>query len=201
MSAISDSEHIFTKARVAHTLEVLDDSCTTFRSEHIFLIRAELRSRFFLRRFKWTGSDDEEEPELETTYDKWGHPTQRVHGPVIREGQWRIVVVDLGRALEIGEEDNLHFRHRLRDLNGKFEPFLGHSPKPGTQHINLKVVLPESLSKDVIFDERMLDTDKVIDSVPLSGQSVDQNRFVFEKEIPNPAQQNRAYRIRWKRPA
>lgn len=196
MPTITDSEHIFAKVRVAHTLEVLDDSCTTFRSEHVFLLRAELRSRFFLRRYKWTGSDDDQEPELETTYDKWGHPTERIHGPVIREGQWRIVVVDLGRSLEVGEERTLHFRHRLKDLNGKFEPYLGHSPKPGTQHISLKVILPPSMSREVVYDDRVLDTENVVEAQPLVGKPVD-GKVVFEKEIPSPAQQNRGYRIRW----
>lgn len=200
MSTISDSEYIFAKVSASHTLEVLDDSCTTFRSEHIFLIQAQLRSRFFNRRFSWTGSDDDEEPILETTYDKWGHPMHKIHGPVIREGPWRIVLVDLGRTLEVGEEDLLHFHHRLRDLNGKFEPYLEHSPKPGTKKIVLKVILPESLAHDVVFDERMFDTDKVMHSEPLSGNSLDATRKLFAREIPNPVQLNRAYRIRWVHP-
>jgi len=200
MTAIHDSDQIFTKEKVFHTLEVLDDACTTFRSEHVFSIRAELRSRFYNRRFQWTGSDDDEEPILQTTYDKWGYPLHRIHGPIIREGPWRIVVVDLGRTLEIGEEDILHFHHRLRDLNGKFEPYLSHAPQPGTKNIILHVILPKSLAHDVVFDDRMLDTDKVIDSEGLTGEPLDAARMLFAKEVPNPAQLNRVYRIRWKHP-
>jgi hypothetical protein len=113
MAAITDAEHAFTKVRASHLFEVLDDSCTTFRSEHQYEIRAELRGRFFQRRFMWTGSDDDEQPALESTYDMWGYPMHKIHGPVIREGVWRIVLVDLGRTLEIGDGDNLHFHHSL----------------------------------------------------------------------------------------
>jgi len=142
MSATSDFGHIFATPRVSNTLEILDDACTTFRSEHIISIRAQLRSRFFLRRFMWTGSDDDEPPDLETTHDVWGHPKHRIHGPIVREGRWRVIVVDLGSTFEVGDEDTLHFRHQLRDLNGEFEPFLGHAPKLGTEYLMLQGFQP-----------------------------------------------------------
>jgi hypothetical protein len=198
MATIVDSEHGFTKVRVDHEFEVLDDSSTTFRSQHNFLVRAELRGRFFQRRYQWTGSDEDERPTLETVYDMWGHPQHNIHGPVIREGRWRIILVDLGRTLEIGDQDVVHFHHRLRDLNGKFQPFLGNSPKPGTKYITLKVILPLSLAHDVFYDERMLDTDNVIATKELQGVPVD-GKVQFVENIPDPVQLNRGYRIRWTR--
>lgn len=201
MSATSDFGHIFTTPRVFHTLEILDDACTTFKSEHVILIRAQLRSRFFLRRFMWSGSDDDDAPELDTTFDMWGHPKHKVHGPLIREGRWRIVVVDLGGTFEVGDEDTLHFRHHLRDLTGRFEPFLGHTPKLGTEYLKLQVVLPASVSQDVFFAERTSDTEMVTHTEPMSGELLDDGRTRFSKEIHNPIQRNRGYRICWKRPS
>jgi hypothetical protein len=198
---VVDAELGFTKVTASHEFEVLDDASTTFRSEHKFEIRAELRGRFFLRRYTWTGSEDEAPPILETPYDVWGHPLHRIHGPVIHEGVWRIVLVDLGRTFEVGDQDTVHFYHRLRDLNGKFEPYLGHDPKPGTQHIRLFVILPDTLAHDVVFDERMLDTDNVIKQVPLLGKPIDGGRTSFETEVPDPITVNRGYRIRWTRRA
>lgn len=200
MPATSDFGHIFETPKVSHKLEILDDACTTFKSEHIISIRAVLRSRFFLRRFMWSGSDDDEAPDIETKCDIWGHPKHRIHGPLLREGRWRIVLVDLGRTFEVGEEDTLHFHHKLRDLNGRFEPFLGHTPKLGTEHLKLEIILPASVSQNVAFAERMTDSGMVVDTQQMSGEPVGDGRFRFAKEVHNPVQRNRSYRICWKAP-
>src|SRR5437867_4752734 len=131
------SEKAFAKVDVQHQLEVLDNNSTTFRSSHLFTVRAAVKSRFFERRYSWTGGDDTDSPEVVCDHDMWGHARHKVHGPVIREDKTRIVLLDLGRTLERGEEEQIHIIHSLRDLNGTFEPFMGQFAGPELEKISL----------------------------------------------------------------
>jgi hypothetical protein len=196
MTPTSDFDHIFEAPKVCHTLEVMDERLTTFRSNHEITIKAVLRSRFYLRRFIWTGSEGDDVPELLSDFDHWGHPIQKVHGPVIKDGEWRLIVVDLGTTMEIGEVGVLKFKHHLRDLEGTFQRFLAHRPKTGTQMVDLQVILPRSISASVTGN-CISDTGKVLYSKNLEPVSEYAGKPVFRYVVAEEMQPNRKYQIAW----
>ena len=195
----SGQDSTFTWLSVSHAFEVVDASSTTFRSEHIFRVRAEIDTRFFTRHYFWTGSGsvDEPEPLLVCEDDVWGFPQHRVHGPVIIEGTSRILVIDLGRTLVAGQEEVIHFCHRLKDLNHTFDPYIGHLSRPGMKKLDLSVALPEALSENVTFQERMLDTGSAIHVEQLHPMCIKNGTCKFDKQVTKLASENRGYRICW----
>jgi hypothetical protein len=198
--SIGDLGDAFERTSIESSLEVLDNASTTFRSEHTFCIKARIAARFYQRKFAWTGSGASEEPppDLITDYDNWGFPRHRIHGPVIRENTSRIVLVDLGRTMSKGETDTVHFVHRLKDLNATFVPYLGISPRSGTNKISLKVVLPDALSGHVFFEERTTDTNTAIASEKLTASEEMDGRKTFKHEVRRPETSNRTYQIAWR---
>jgi hypothetical protein len=196
-ATVADPSRVFTRLEVDHCLEVLDDRATTFRTSHVHTIRAEMPSRFFVRRYTWTGTDDNDTAEVICEHDVWGHPRHRLHGPIIREGSTRIVLIDLGRTLSAGEIETVHIAHQLRDLAQTFTPMLGHTVKPGNERITLRVILPERQAERVTYRERMVDTDHDVHAEPLVGVPCNHDRLLFSKVISDPAQHNRRYRICW----
>lgn len=184
---------------VHHSLEVLDDNSTTFRSDHSFTVEAEIPSRFFVRSYRWTGTDETDTPELDSAYDIWGHPVQRLHGPVIREGQTRIVLVDLGRTLQVGEIERIRIRHSLRDFGKSFQPRLGRQARPGLQQLTLTVTLPAPLADNVIYQESEVDSRKVLETEILTGEATSDAKLRFHKSIVAPAPDDRAWVICWGR--
>ncbi len=180
----------------------MDEASTTFRSEHIFRVCAKEDSRFFTRKFSWTGSGStlEPAPEIVTDYDIWGFPKLKIHGPMIVENQSRIVIVDLGKTLGPGQEETVHFKHQLKDLNGTFEPFLSVSSKQGPVEIlKLQVSLPVSFVKSVYFDTFDVSTKSAIDVKKLEcGQNCDKFN-IYKMEIVSPKFENLGYKIRWEK--
>ena len=194
-------DRVYTILESDHLLEVLDDNSTTFSSRHIITIRAEIPSRFFVRRYSWTGMDHADTHEIVCRHDLWGHPVHKVHGPVIREGVARILVVDLGRTLEIGELETVHIRHHHRDFGGTFEPFLAARARPGNQKLTLTVNLPKRLADKVTYRESMMDTNNDVDVEPLVGTESQVGKVFFTRTIQPPAESNRRYSLCWGRRA
>ncbi len=164
------------------------------------MVEATLPSRFFVREYYWTGSGVEKEPvpELVSDIDAWGFPLQRIHGPLIVEGQARIVLVDLGRTINVGEQETLVFRHKMKDLGGSFRPFLRVRPTKAIENVlRLTVVLPEWSGLRVQYLRFTHDTEKVIESEEIMGRSACEGRLVFEKEIFKPNRNNMGHRIEW----
>lgn len=189
---------VFMVLSCEHVLEVLDDNSTTFRSEHKFLVQALLPSRFFERSYLWSGTDHTDAPEVSCPTDLWGHPLNRVHGPVIREGPARIVLVDLGRQLPVGETATVCISHELRDFGATFQPRLGVRGRPGLKSAVLSVILPSRLAGKVTYRELMRDTEFDQHIEPVLGIALSGSRVEFRKEIAmSHASINRTYRLCW----
>ena len=197
---INDLRQAFVMPSVTHTFDVVDEASTTFRSEHVFNVKAAIRTRFFMRQFFWTGGGTTQEapPELVCDLDRWGFPKHKIHGPVIVESKSRTLLVDLGRTVEIEEFETIHFRHKLKDLAGSFEPHLAHTPKAGTEIITLNVSLPASLAGKVYYEEVTVDTDSVIDGHQLQPTLEEDGRAHFSMTVNDCKTANRQYRIVWK---
>jgi hypothetical protein len=183
-----------------HSLEVIDLASTTFRSEHKFEVKAVSPSRFFVRQWFWTGSGsvNEAPPDLVTDYDQWGHPIQKIHGPIVVENESRIVVVDLGRIVQIGERVAVHFLHRLKDLDRTSRPFLSTVPKPrDMRQYKLRVVLPHEMATDVTFEEFDLSTNRATMVERLKPARTDSGRAIFEREYVKDKGSNCGCAIRW----
>ena len=186
---------------VDHQLEVVDRRSTTFRSDHDFLIEAQIPSRFFVREYFWTGSGSEQEPvpDLLTDIDLWGFPMQRIHGPLLILGDTRTLVVDLGRTIQPGERVRVRFQHRMKDLNSSFEPKL--VVRPSTQvrnRIKLRVILPSWNGLRMIYERFTHDTSEVVDATPLDPVDASPDKLTFEKEVINPSEDNMGHKLAWK---
>lgn len=185
---------------VEHQLEIVDRNSTTFRSEHKYRIRAKEPSRFFIRQYFWTGDGVEKEPvpEVVTGVDDWGFPNQRIHGPLLCEETSRILIVDLGRTVEADEEEFVHFRHKMKDLNRKFERRL--SVKPTTKvldNIVLRLIIPDLDELVVRYRSFTRDTKKVVASSALKATQSENGRLTFEKTIFNPNEKNLGHKLEW----
>ncbi len=137
-------------------------------------------------------------PEVVSEIDDWGFPQHRIHGPLIVEGDARILVVDLGRTLSPGEQTTVHFRHRMKDLKNTFKPMLQVRPSSSVRdEITLKVTLPNWSGLDVNFRQFTHDTEKVLVSRKVNPQESDASRLVFEVVIVNPNSGNLGHRLEW----
>lgn len=193
----------FSKVGVEHYFKVVDEDSTTFKSKHTFRIRANVPARFFYRQYFWTGVDVHEtpKPRILSEKDKWGHPLHRIHGPVICENQSRIVLVDLGRTMNVGQEDTVRFEHQFFDLESKFEPFFGQQVSSITEppeRIAITVDLPRRLARNVHFTEVYPDTRSEASSENLKPRILPDGRHEFTKVISGDSvQPNRYYYIKW----
>lgn len=190
----------FLFCKVDHHLEVVDRASMTFRSEHKFLIQAKEPSRFLHRGYFWTGSGAEREPvpELVSEVDDWGFPRHRIHGPVIVEGNERTLVVDLGKILDVGEQTTVHFRHKMKDLKGTFQPMLQVSPSSQVRdQITLKVTIPNWRGLKVLFRQLVYDTEQEPVTSEVDPQELGGNRLTFEKVIVSPSSEKMGYQLEW----
>ncbi len=137
-----------------HRLRVVDMSGMTIRTWHRFELEAKLPTRFFERRSRWTGHGVEKPPNVSSVRSDMQTKRHRLHGPILREGEWRIMLIDLGRTLEKNDTETVAFSQLYIDAQGSFKPFLGATAKDGTRHLELVVELPLSYRGDVYFDTR-----------------------------------------------
>ncbi|MEN5277392.1 hypothetical protein ABE527_10615 [Brucella sp. TWI432] len=180
--------------------EVVDRGSTTFRSDHKIGLKAISATRFLIREYSWsgTGVDREPVPEVVSEEDKWGHPLQRIHGPLICEKRRRIMVVDLGRTLHIDERENVHFRHRMRDLNGTFEPFFELGPsKRVLNSIRMRITLPNWNNLRVSYTRTVGEDKKVVDSRNLQAHYNNNDRVSFQIEVSNAEQLKMGHKLSW----
>jgi hypothetical protein len=195
-----DFDDLFLKTHVSHHMEVLDEAATSFRSEHVYVIKARGRCRFFCRRFRWTGGDTIQEPDVVCDYDQWGHPRHRMHGPVIKEGDWFIWLIDLGQTLEVGKEDIVHLRHSLHSLNGTFEPFLNFGiGNGGVEHVTLAVTLPPAFIGKVSYSESTRPSGQITHSEILEPKRIQQSGGKLYEKICdlNGTETNMNLRLDW----
>lgn len=190
---------VFSYVSTESQLEVMDESATTFLVTNVFQLRSEIPSRFFVWSFIWTGTDYDDVAELDCAFDGWGEPLQRIHGPVIREGRSRRVVVDLGRTVEAGELTEVRLRHHLRDFGGTFQPLHGYRARSGNERAALAVRLPARLAGSVTFRARRTGADQddqveAMAGTPLKSGSVE---FSWSESRPSLADGGRLYYISW----
>ncbi|PDS43174.1 hypothetical protein CO662_20665 [Rhizobium anhuiense] len=186
---------------VEHQFEVVDRGSTTFRSEHKFDLEALQPSRFFIRNWFWTGSGAEKEPipEVLCEIDKWGFPKHRIHGPLVIQNRNRIVVVDLGRTLAVGETDVLHFRHKMKDLEGSFEPRFQISPTAEiSERIVIRLVLPDWKGLRVEFKKFSMVTKDVLATSASTATRSMAGRVNFEEVVDGLADRDVGYRYEWR---
>lgn len=185
---------------VEHQFEVADRGSTTFRSEHKFELEAIQATRFFIRNWFWTGSGAEKEPipEVLCEIDKWGFPRHRIHGPLVSENRSRIVVVDLGRTLAIGETDILHFQHKMKDLKGTFEPRFQISPTAEiSDRIVMRLVVPDWKGLRVEFNKFSRVTKDVLATSISTPTKLLVGRIHFEEVVDGLADRDVGYRFEW----
>lgn len=142
----------FHRRSVEHALEIQDVSSRTIRSLHTWHLVSHRPSRFFERRYEWTGTGIEKDPLVLSGKDPLGHARHRLHGPVIRDGITRIYLVDLGRTCAIGEEELVQVEHLFVDVEGTFRPFLTHKANEGCEEIRLRVAMPLEIATVVRSD-------------------------------------------------
>lgn len=130
-------EHVY------HTMHALDVSLMTVRTRHRFDLLAIRRERFFERRVDWTGSGIEKDPQILSGKDALGHSRHQLHGPVIRDGITRIMLIDLGRRLEPGDREVVEIEHTFIDVERTLKPFLGAFAREGTKTVTLSLILPD----------------------------------------------------------
>jgi hypothetical protein len=183
---------------VEHQFEVADHGSTTFRSEHKFDLEALQPNRFFVRNWFWTGSGVEKEPipEVLSPIDKWGFPRHRIHGPLVIENRSRIIVVDLGRTLAVGETDQIHFLHKMKDLEGSFRPTFQISPSAEVmERIVMRLVVPSWKNLRVKFTKFSMKTKEPLET-SVSASTKSRNRLRFEETISHP-EKDVGYRFEW----
>jgi hypothetical protein len=150
----------FERVAVSHALTVVDRSRLTFRVEHSSHLRCVRAARFAFSRYEWTGSGDESTPSIGPAPSNSGAPAPKLHGPAIElPGGGRLLVVDLGRIYEAGDESRLEIRHTFVDIRRTFKPYLTHSTTKGNRSLELTVRLPAEDSTSVHFATEIVDSE------------------------------------------
>jgi len=202
-----DTNHLddgFIRRKVSHRLRALDPDHQTIVTEHEYDLEASRPSRFFQRRYTWTGHGAEGRPVVHPHADKEGHTTHRLQGPVIlEEARGRLMVVDLGTTLKVtkdgGETSKLRISHRFVDTAGDFNRRLGHIAYEGCIFISLRVTLPRG-EWPMECVTRRVDESKVLERVETAGRDLKVGRalvteYLWEIENPHP---NFHYALDWK---
>ncbi len=138
---------------------VLDPASTSFHLICTRAFRARARLRFHEVRYRWTGSGVERAPEVIVDEDDPTTDLHRVHGPIVRSGEDRIFLVDLGRDIARGEEATVKYGQALIDRHGTCQPFHRMAVRHPLDRLVMEVVLPAELQSNV----RWLVTDLVTD--------------------------------------
>lgn len=128
---------------LSHHLRVLSFDHRTVLTRHEFRLEAHRETRFFQRKYTWTGTGIENRPVVDPNPDGVGHATHKLQGPVVTAaGNTRLMLVDLGRNLLPKDEVALGVSHRFVDTGGTFNRHLGAQAFEGCGHIELAVTLP-----------------------------------------------------------
>jgi hypothetical protein len=174
----------------------------TFSTTHRYELEALMGGRFFERRYNWTGAGIEKTPIIESGRDVLGHAHHRLHGPVIYEGQWRILLVDLGRDVAPGERESVEIKHTFIDTAGTFQPFLGHTvhsdPELVPEKLVLEVQLHKTMKRDVRWEVRRAGVSTRLSSGPLTGQDGLYTWNIPDKNVTE-IKPGHYYRIDWNR--
>ena len=133
----------FELLEVESTYRVVD----SVKHEYVRRDLARLRydARFYERRFRWTGTTDHLiAPEVLSETDAGRH---RLHGPVVRENDDAVFIIDLGQTIAARRKVEIITKHNLLDEHGTFQPYLRHRVSSETANLTLRVILPpESLA-------------------------------------------------------
>jgi len=182
----------FTRREVSHHLTVVDPSFMTIKSRHTYVLVADRQSRFFQRRYSWTGSGDETPPVVSSGIDQMGHRNHKLQGPVVSEkDNGRLLVVDLGRTLAKGDSETVVIEHSFVDTGQTFKPYMGHLAYTGCKKISIAVSVPKNLSVTAEFEVRKGSSDhssarEVLEGLPEQDDLLELVRFekVISKPVP-----------------
>jgi hypothetical protein len=204
VSSSNDDEIVlagFRHVRVFHALEFVDIDLRTARNLASFDLEALRPERFFRRSYSWSGVGVEKPPQVLSGRDPLGHAHHRVHGPVLRSGDDRLYLVDLGRTFEQGETESLQLQQTFIDTEGTLKPFLGCTARPGCQHLQLQVIFPNHVQLQVKAETRHRGSRTPIEVSILSSTQERKTggiRQVFTFETTNPTSGTN-FRISWER--
>lgn len=156
-----------------------------------------MKARFFEKRYTFTGAGIEKTPIIASGRDPLGHARHRLHGPVIYEGDRRILLVDLGRDVALGDRELLEIKQTFIDTTGTFEAFLGRivpsAPQLVPEKLVLEVQLHRTMKRNVRWEVRRVEASTPSSSESLTGQD---GRYIWN--VPN-IEQDHDYRIDWSR--
>jgi hypothetical protein len=174
--------------------KVIDAGSVKHENEFQCLFRAVQQTRFYERRYRWTGSGPEHNPKILSGIRPDGTPIHRRHGNVIHAGEARIYLVDLGRDLAIGEEETIHTREKFIDSVGQFLPFSSYAVRKPLNRLEMRVSLPPELAKNVRFETHDLISNRATQPPTPLTRDLELGYFIYK--IDSPAV-GRNYSIHW----
>lgn len=185
---------------------LMDESLMSITTEHTFRLVVLSESRFFFRRYLWDSNGGEERiPQVVSPRQPSGRQTQKLHGPVVRgtNGE-RFLVVDMGRTLMKGEEEEISFSHSYLSSRPKPYGFIGLIAHQGCERIQLSAILPRCKVRQVSLREYLPRAEKPYSETILSGTPLEADNphrlpggwDIYSAEIENPIA-TRRYRIAW----
>ncbi|WP_459975243.1 hypothetical protein [Nocardioides pyridinolyticus] len=132
------SNRPFELLEVESTYEVVDDVMHRYTRRDVARLRYD--ARFYERRYRWTGSPTRViEPEVLSSSGAVRH---KLHGPVLREGDDALFLVDLGQTLAANRKVEISTRNQLLDEGGTFQPYLRHRISASTGALTLRIRIP-----------------------------------------------------------
>ena len=152
-------------------------------------------TRFFERRFRWTGSGVIDPPRVTGTIN--GVPTEmHRHGPIYQNRTFSAYLVDLGAFLEPGTDVSITTVGRFVDETGTFEPVLAIDVRPGIDRVEMGVTFrtpPTELKAHFFHDDgRNRDHPQELALEVRQEESTSEVHSV-KLEAPSPGR----YEIRW----
>jgi hypothetical protein len=96
--------------------------------------------RFFERSYRWTGLGRETEPTI------LGH-NKKLHGPVVRDDEWRLFIIDLGRTYLSGQPVKVGWEITAEEPTHTMTPWLQHFVRASISELTLSVTPPSSYSE------------------------------------------------------
>lgn len=193
-SRLQPTEPPFECCQITHHYEVLDDASTTHRAEDTYWLRARSWFRFFEHRYRWTGSGVERPPRVLPSSDDVHSAYYRIHGPLIRDGENRIFLIDMARDVAPDEDVTVRFEQDLIDHHETFEPRLRKTIRTPIDKLILQVLLPPALRANVRATVRDLVTEAPAAAPVALAPEGDEGVFRYEIDSPVVGQR---YAIEW----